>query len=417
MKTHFFIATTGGPVAIQSIAIEDPDFDSVICVDGTTNSLAISANYHEFIRQPTGIIEKITGNSVYRADISAPIDGGQSWQLAMFLAHIKSHFQPETFGGGKINSGDHIILATGRMKADYSVGIISEINKKITTSEQFITDGLAKGAKVSFLLPADNLAEGDFTPWQEKGVEVWAVGDPASLGHIDGFITEQMNCSSILGTAVFAAGEGSTLPLTEITPQKQYNIAGFFALLALFLGAFYYINPENIFDKSATFPPATDAPITKTATKNLILTTTMVKLGGNCSKDHAKQEQLTFKGQSDHIFEDSPLNRLCRIDITLPESHILLIAIARHTGKIIPLTKRGKNWTLPLPTLRGQDRGYSLHMIDHAAQKSQSLLEKLKKQLGQRVINDQLITVKTINEILTQQGWTVKSYSHNLQVL
>ena len=80
----FFILTTEGPVAIQRISEEDQAVSSVICLDGLTQILPISASYDAFVRSPAGVIERMTGHGAYRMDVAARIDEGRSWQLAAF---------------------------------------------------------------------------------------------------------------------------------------------------------------------------------------------------------------------------------------------------------------------------------------------------------------------------------------------
>ncbi|HJP53297.1 MAG TPA: hypothetical protein QF556_01070, partial [Rhodospirillales bacterium] len=82
-----YIATTQGPSEVQRIAEEDPKVRSVVCLDGTSEALPISAAYDAFVRKPTGVIEKNFGHSVYRLDVSERISDGKSWQLGFFAAH------------------------------------------------------------------------------------------------------------------------------------------------------------------------------------------------------------------------------------------------------------------------------------------------------------------------------------------
>ncbi|MEP6149304.1 MAG: hypothetical protein ABJ201_17940, partial [Nisaea sp.] len=81
------IATTRGPVEVQNIARENPAVRSVICVGGAFTALPVSPAYDAFVREPTGVVERMTGHPVYRTDVAAPIEAGESWQLGMFLAH------------------------------------------------------------------------------------------------------------------------------------------------------------------------------------------------------------------------------------------------------------------------------------------------------------------------------------------
>ena len=87
-NTHVFIATTQGLVAIQDIEeIDDPDVMSVVCVNGTAQSLNISGAYHSFVKRGSGIIQQAFGGNAYRVDVSGNIDHGNSWQLGFYLAH------------------------------------------------------------------------------------------------------------------------------------------------------------------------------------------------------------------------------------------------------------------------------------------------------------------------------------------
>jgi len=82
-----FIATTAGLVAVQRITEEDPEVNSVVCLAGKAVALPISAAYEAFVRNPTGVIQRQFGHPAYRVDVSAPVDEGYSWQLALFAAH------------------------------------------------------------------------------------------------------------------------------------------------------------------------------------------------------------------------------------------------------------------------------------------------------------------------------------------
>ena len=84
MKIHIFIATTQGLVAIQNITpIDDEDISSVVSVNGTSTTANISGSYHNFVKKGVGIIHQMFGACSYRVDISARIDQGNSWQVAM----------------------------------------------------------------------------------------------------------------------------------------------------------------------------------------------------------------------------------------------------------------------------------------------------------------------------------------------
>ena len=82
------IPTTDHLVGISDITVEDPLISSVICENNNLEALPISSFYNSFVKSPTGIIEKLVGHSSFRIDITKPIHNGNSWQLAIAIAHI-----------------------------------------------------------------------------------------------------------------------------------------------------------------------------------------------------------------------------------------------------------------------------------------------------------------------------------------
>ncbi len=116
-----FILTTEGPVEVQSIVEEAPGVRSVVCVDGRAEALPISNAYNAFVRQPTGLIERMTGHASYRMDVSGRIDEGQSWQLGAYLAHIAA----AQGGLGRT------VYATGEVAHDGSVRAVDYVDRKL----------------------------------------------------------------------------------------------------------------------------------------------------------------------------------------------------------------------------------------------------------------------------------------------
>ncbi len=126
------IATTRGPVEVQNIARENPAVRSVICVGGAFTALPVSPAYDAFVREPTGVVERMTGHPVYRTDVDAPIESGESWQLGMFLAHA---FQ---LSGVLAKPGDvagKTILVTGGLDRDLNVTLVSHVVEKLARAD------------------------------------------------------------------------------------------------------------------------------------------------------------------------------------------------------------------------------------------------------------------------------------------
>ncbi|WP_259780163.1 hypothetical protein [Aestuariispira ectoiniformans] len=205
-RLRVFIATTDGPSEIQSLVEEDPDIRSVVCLNGTTQSLPISKGYDAFVRKPTGVIERLTGNRVYRLDVSRPITNGNSWQLGVYLAHWLE-------GEGRLaqqnEDADGIILATGQVNArDLSVEAVGHIPEKLASAQSIIDEALAAGQALTILLP-----EGDDGPQDDRAVsKVSSIDDAIAL--LQG--TEKTVRTSVPQAEILAPAE----PPKEIPKKK-----------------------------------------------------------------------------------------------------------------------------------------------------------------------------------------------------
>jgi len=148
-KLRVYIATTEGPSEIQGMIEEDSDLQSVICLDGTASALPVSAGYDAFVRKPTGVVEKVTGNRVYRMDVSHPITNGNSWQTGVYLAHMLEH---SNLLASKNEGTECVILATGALRTrDLHIDPVGHIEEKLQAANT-----LFQTHKVSFLLPTDD---------------------------------------------------------------------------------------------------------------------------------------------------------------------------------------------------------------------------------------------------------------------
>ncbi|MEP1325849.1 hypothetical protein [Nisaea sp.] len=126
------IATTRGPVEVQNIARENPAVRSVICVGGAFTALPVSPAYDAFVREPTGVVERMTGHPVYRTDVAAPIEAGESWQLGMFLAHA---FQLSGVLAKPDDVAGKTILVTGGLDRELNVTPVSHVAEKLARAD------------------------------------------------------------------------------------------------------------------------------------------------------------------------------------------------------------------------------------------------------------------------------------------
>ena len=153
------IPTTNNLVGISDIVVEDPLVSSVICENNSLESLPISNKYASFVKSPTGIIEKITGHSSYRIDITNRIEQGNSWQLAIAIAHIfhDNNFLSFSTNENLINNNKHtIIWASGTINSNLDVKAISYLDQKIKNSINFFKQCIEYNITVEIVLSFEN---------------------------------------------------------------------------------------------------------------------------------------------------------------------------------------------------------------------------------------------------------------------
>lgn len=156
-----YVATTEGPSEIQRVAEEDPEVRSVVCLNGTSEALAISAAYDAFVRKPTGVIERLFGHPVYRSDVSERISEGRSWQLPLFAAHA-------LFAAGRLagknERADRAVWLTGTVDSELDVGRVDHVPEKLAQSERLFGELQSHGIPLTVFLPranADGLGPAD----------------------------------------------------------------------------------------------------------------------------------------------------------------------------------------------------------------------------------------------------------------
>ena len=153
------IPTTKNVVGISDIIIEDPLVSSVICENNSLEALPISSQYNSFVKSPTGIIEKITGNSSYRIDITSKIQQGNSWQLAIAIAHILHNNKLLSFSNEEnliSNNNVSVIWASGTINANLDVKGINYLDNKVKKSITFFRQCVQKNIIVKIIISHEN---------------------------------------------------------------------------------------------------------------------------------------------------------------------------------------------------------------------------------------------------------------------
>ena len=153
------IPTTKNVVGISDIIIEDPLVSSVICENNSLEALPISGQYNSFVKSPTGIIEKITGNPSYRIDITSKIQQGNSWQLAIAIAHILHNNKLLSFSNEEnliSNNNVSVIWASGTINANLDVKGINYLDNKVKKSITFFRQCVQKNIIVKIIISHEN---------------------------------------------------------------------------------------------------------------------------------------------------------------------------------------------------------------------------------------------------------------------
>lgn len=156
MKVRVYVATTRGPVQIERITREAAPI-SQICLRRTTSVLPISTDYDYFVRQPSGVIERILGPfepGGFRLDASDEIGDGDSWQLPVFIAHALHH---EGCLAGPDEVPDKVLWLTGTVDVDLRVGQVEFVADKLAASRDLLPAVVASGAAITVVVPDSNL--------------------------------------------------------------------------------------------------------------------------------------------------------------------------------------------------------------------------------------------------------------------
>ena len=135
MKTRIYIGTPSGPVQVERIWREEGIAESMVCLKRTTEKLPIGAGYDDFVKRPSGIIEREFGPfeaGAFRLDLSNSINQGKSWQLAVFAAHALAH---EGLLAGPDDPFERAIWLTGQVDNDLKLGGVTQVPEKTPAFE------------------------------------------------------------------------------------------------------------------------------------------------------------------------------------------------------------------------------------------------------------------------------------------
>ena len=433
MALFIYVATTQGLVQVQGIAEEDPEIDSLVCLNGGMDQLPISRDYHQFVKKGSGLIHKDFNHSTFRLDVDKPIDSGKSWQLGFYLAH----YAASQLTAGTPQSGDIVVWATGEVKIDKSLSQVAGVGQKCQQSASQLQQWLDSGVKLLCVLPKEN--EGDTLPIE--GVNFLACDTLAeATGALDSLLankdtTEQEPEHE--SEVKLKADQDDEKP-TEVK-SKRYKwpliavgLAGVAGLLVWFSGHQMPIDETQV--KTATINDEKNA---QTAPNNSLeqnleqdsqqsfkkdnekidrsrpFLRARVKSNSGC--DDANSADLQLK---DARFESIRLDSLCQLELILPKDNMQVMGIALDTGIVIPVDGpfkqgQGASWDIPIPTSKYQNRDYLILLFDESffASGRNPLISQMRRWRW----DDKSLSARLIEDWVSKNHWPVVVYRHRLE--
>jgi len=150
------IPTTTAPVRVTRLRKLPPSVDqATMTLAGSSGALPVSARYSDFVRAPMGPIERSAGHGAWKAEVSAALDVGESWNLGVFLAHaLKAHGRLQEERGDAPGDAPRAVWATGAVEfIDLRILQVGHIETKLRQALG------ATPVPDLFLLPPDNLGD------------------------------------------------------------------------------------------------------------------------------------------------------------------------------------------------------------------------------------------------------------------
>ena len=162
-RARVYVATTEGPALIQRLVAENAlaeDEPSAVCLNGTTTRLPITGAYTYFVRDH---VRGFAGRTAFRLDLDRRIDGGSSWMLGVWIAHVLLAKERLAMRG---EGTDAAVFATGEVafgtgaERRTEVRAVGHVAEKIgRLAERAEAEAGEAGRRLLLLVPRANLPE------------------------------------------------------------------------------------------------------------------------------------------------------------------------------------------------------------------------------------------------------------------
>ena len=131
--------------------------------------LPIANAYKDFVRKPTGVVERVFGHPVYMLELSRRIAGGESWKLGVFAAHALLH---EGQLAQRDEEADRAVWLTGCVARDDALSVkpVDHVEQKLESSAELVKECLEAGLPLTCFMGADDyerLDAGWLRGWRE----------------------------------------------------------------------------------------------------------------------------------------------------------------------------------------------------------------------------------------------------------
>ena len=411
---HVFIASTKGLVAVQNITdLNDPELQSVITLNGTSDMANISSAYHRFVQKSTGLIQREFGGTSYRLNLSRNIDQGASWQLGVYLAHYLSDLaklasQRVSLGNGLVEQGDIVFCVTGQINTtDKRVGGVTAVAEKIIAASAQVSQWQKQGVLAEFVYPEANKSQ----HFPELDCSMHSCSKLSELiEHVNNFLPTVQNEIPALPDASNQASHSNI----DMKAQNQ-NAAN-----SMLLGRLnhllrskikYVLIPFVLLLMTVTYVQLHESSPSTSKVEYVI----SKKSGGNCDAN-AQTFRLDVGGQ--YVTQASPafLGELCGLYLHTSESvpQVWMITDTKAVMELRFLENDNERvWRINLPQYQQANRQFYLIITPERLDLSD--LASLTDYLG-RVPSSQNLSVEVLAEFFTTINVNPQYLSHRLLV-
>ncbi|MDP6829874.1 MAG: hypothetical protein QF512_02835 [Alphaproteobacteria bacterium] len=177
-----FVMTTGGLVQIQRITRERAPLSMMVLGRGSER-LPVSERYDDFVYPGGGPVERFLGpfpDGGFRLEVSGPIDSGDSWQLAAFIAHAVLAAEDCSLCR-EVEEADKIVCLTGLVDFDGAVGGVGHIPEKLHAVEARLREWVAGGVAPLLAVPRGADHERLLNADPPEGVPILAAANVGEL--------------------------------------------------------------------------------------------------------------------------------------------------------------------------------------------------------------------------------------------